>query len=114
MSRVLDPEGVHLAALRRTSVGPWRDPPPGERILLRGMNLFPWCASVRIDRQEIATLRSGRPIPRRAIEPPSWSLPQGYPDPPAPLRGIHDHTLVALLRERENELIAAPVLRAPL
>src|SRR5438477_5152261 len=105
---------AHLAALRRTSVGPWRDPPAGERILVRGVDLFPWCASVRIHREEIATLQSGRPILPRAIEPPTWPLPQGYPDPRAPLRAIHDHTLVALLRERENELIAAPVLRAPL
>jgi len=105
---------AHLAALRRTSVGPWRDPPAGERILVRGVDLFPWCASVRIHREEIATLQSGRPILARAIEPPTWPLPQGYPDPRAPLRAIHDHTLVALLRERENELIAAPVLRAPL
>ncbi|OLD08840.1 MAG: tRNA pseudouridine(55) synthase [Deltaproteobacteria bacterium 13_1_40CM_3_69_14] len=105
---------AHLATLRRTSVGPWQDPPPGERILLRGVDLFPWCASVRIDPGEIATLRCGRPIPQRAIEPPTWPLPAGYPDPRGPLRGLHDHTLVALLRERGTELIAAPVLRAPL
>jgi tRNA pseudouridine55 synthase len=105
---------AHLAALRRTSVGPWRDPPAGERILVRGVDLFPWCASVLITPEEIDPLRSGRPIPRRAIEPPSWSLPRGYPDPRAPLRGIHEGKLVAMLREDVAGLVASPALRAPL
>jgi tRNA pseudouridine55 synthase len=105
---------AHLAALRRTSVGPWQDPPPGERVVLRGLDLFPWCASVQVVPEEIATLRSGRPISPRPIAPPTWTLPAGYPDPRAPLRGLHQQTLIALLREAVDGLIAAPVLRSPL
>jgi tRNA pseudouridine55 synthase len=104
---------AHLAALRRTAIGPWEDPPPGQRVWVRGEDLFPWCATARVDSTEAKALRAGKGIRPRSAEPPSWSPPPGYPDPQAPLRAIHDGALVAMLRERDGILLAEPALRAP-
>jgi tRNA pseudouridine55 synthase len=100
----------HLAALRRTSIGPWEDPPPGQRIWLRGAELFPWCASLPVDAADAKALRAHRAIPPRPVEPPSWVLPPGFPDPRAPVRALHDGALVAMLRERNGELVGEPAL----
>jgi tRNA pseudouridine55 synthase len=106
---------AHLRTLRRTGIGPWNDPPGGERPLIQGAKLFPWCASLRIDVRELAALRGSRPIPARAAEPPEWPLPAGFADPASlPIRALHDGALVAILRERAGELAPDPVLRAPL
>ncbi len=105
---------AHLRALRRTAIGPWDDPLAGERPLVRGTGLFPWCASVGIDARDLAALKAFRPIPARPIEPPGWPLPPGFPDPAAPIRALHEGALVAMLREREGKLAGDPVLRSPL
>ena len=105
---------AHLRALRRTAIGPWEDPPAGERPVIRGAKLFPWCGSVGIDAGELAALKAFRPIPLRSIEVPDWRLPAGFPDPQAPIRALHEGALVAMLREREGKLAGDPVLRAPL
>ena len=105
---------AHLAALRRLAVGPWDDPPAGERVALRGAALFPWCCSVRVDRAEVEALRSGKPIPLRAARPAEWSLPSGFPDPKAPLRALHEGTLIAMVRERDGALVPDPVPRGSL
>jgi tRNA pseudouridine55 synthase len=105
---------AHLRALRRTAIGPWEDPPAGERPLVQGEALFPWCASIRIDTGDLAALKASRPIPLRPADPPAWALPSGFPDPDAPVRALHGGALVALLREREGKLEAAPLLRSPL
>src|SRR5882762_1849568 len=70
---------AHLAALRRTAIGPWEDPPPGQRVWLRGAELFPWCATLPVDAADAKALRAHRAIPRRPVEPPSWALPAGFP-----------------------------------
>jgi len=105
---------AHLTALRRVSVGPWEDPAPGQRIAVVGAALFPWCASVHVDAQEVKALRAGKSIPRRPVEPAQWPLPAGFPDPGPPLRALHEGTLVAMLRGRGEELAGDPVLRSPL
>jgi tRNA pseudouridine55 synthase len=110
----------HLTKLRRTAIGPWRDPGPageagppwGEPV--RGLQLFPWCPSVEITENELARLRAGQGIALRASSPPSWRLPEGFPDPDAPVRALLGGFIVALLREREGRLFGAPVLRGPL
>src|SRR5436190_1296887 len=94
---------AHLTALRRVSVGPWEDPAPGQRIAVVGAALFPWCASVHVDAQEVKALRAGKSIPRRPVEPAQWPLPAGFPDPGPPLRALHEGTLVAMLRGRGEE-----------
>ena len=105
---------AHLRALRRTAIGPWEDPPRGERPVVRGEALFPWCASLQIDDADLAALKASRPIRCRLPAPPSWPLPPGFPDPGAPIRALHGGALVALLRERNGGLEGAPVLRSPL
>jgi tRNA pseudouridine55 synthase len=104
----------HLTRLRRTAIGPWLDPPPGQRAQIRGVELYPWCASREVTPSELAALRSEKPISRGEIAKPPWSLPQGFPDPEAPIRALSHGQIVAMLREREGALWPAPVLRAPL
>jgi tRNA pseudouridine55 synthase len=105
---------AHLARLRRTAIGPWEDPPQGQQPVVRGAALFPWCASRTLDASDLAALEKGEPIAALAVQPPDWSLPRGFPDPWAPVRGLHGGELCALLREREGKLVAAPWLRRPL
>ncbi len=105
---------AHLRALRRTAIGPWSDPGPGRRVHLRGAELFPWLPWVPIDGRELSALRAGKPISGRGAEPPHWPLPKEYPQPAESIRALHAGSLVALLREREGNLEAAPLLRSPL
>src|SRR5207237_6681447 len=102
----------HLTKLRRTAIGPWED--PAQRTHLKGLELYPWCASREVTEKELARLRARQGIERGAITPPSWTLPDGFPDPEAPIRGISRGIIVAMLRERGGLLFAAPVLRGPL
>jgi tRNA pseudouridine55 synthase len=104
---------AHLAALRRTAIGPWEDPPPGQRVWLRGAELFPWCASLPISAPELSALQGGKSLPSRPLAAPEWSLPSGFPDPQAPIRGLFDGDLVALLRHRDGELWPERLLGAP-
>ena len=106
----------HLTKLRRTAIGPWRDPEgAAERgEALRGEQLYPWCASVEITAAELALLRGSHGLPLRPLRPPSYRLPAGFPDPEAPIRALLGGGIVAMLREREGQLFAAPALRGPL
>jgi tRNA pseudouridine55 synthase len=109
----------HLTKLRRTAIGPWQDPGPrephaprGEAI--RGPQLYPWCPSVEVTQRELDLLRGGQGLAPRAVGPPEWRLPDGFPDPEAPLRALLGGSIVAMLRERDGKLLGAPVLRGPL
>ena len=104
----------HLTKLHRTAIGPWRDPGPGGRRLLRGAELYPWCPSVGIDDRELARLRGGNAIETRPLTEPEWTLPDGFPGPDAPIRGLIGGRIVAMLREQYGALQGAPVLRGPL
>jgi tRNA pseudouridine55 synthase len=120
----------HLTKLRRTAIGPWRDPgvrkgdtirPPGGDHVpvsvgepVRGVQLFPWCPSVEVTEKELARLRAGQGVERRPVSPPPWPLPEGFPDPGAPIRAFLGGFIVAMLREHDGALFAAPVLRGPL
>jgi len=111
LGRAVDALG-HLTKLRRRAIGPWEDPP--RRVHLKGEELYPWCASRQISEAELSRLRAGEGIERGALSAPAWTLPQGFPDPQAPIRGLSRGLIVAMLREREGRLFAAPVLRGPL
>jgi tRNA pseudouridine55 synthase len=102
----------HLTRLRRTAIGPWEDPP--RRVHLQGAQLYPWCASREVTEAELALLRAGKGIARSTVSPPAYALPEGFPDPEAPLRGLSRGFIVAMLREREGQIFGAPVLRGPL
>ncbi len=96
--------GAHLARLHRTTIGPWEDPGPGKRVWLHGAEVLPWCASRTIAGDEVNDLKHGRTIPVGQLRPPDWRLPEGFPDPEAPVRAFQKGQLVALLREQEGAL----------
>ena len=94
--------GAHLGRLRRTAIGPWNDPGPGLQECLVGEALLPWCPSRRVDDPELDRLLHGRPIPMERLQPPLWELPEGFPDPSAPVQALHEGRLVALLKEKDG------------
>src|SRR5216684_3980095 len=94
---------AHLSRLSRTAIGPWRDPGPGRNELVRGSRILPWGAVRDIGAEEARALRNG-PIVRGELRPPEWLLPQGFPDPQAPVRALLDGQLIGLLRERDGML----------
>jgi tRNA pseudouridine55 synthase len=96
--------GAHLATLHRTAIGPWRDPGPSSSSVVTGEALIPWCRARRLDDDEARRLSMGQAIGLGDLEPPSWSLPAGFPDPAAPIRALHEGKLVALLKETEDGL----------
>ena len=105
--------GAHLSALHRTAIGPWRDPGAPTEVIT-GEALIPWCRARRLDEDEARRLGMGQPIGLGTMEPPSWALPEGFPDPAAPIRGLHEGKLVALLKETEDGLRTMANLRGGL
>jgi tRNA pseudouridine55 synthase len=96
--------GAHLTTLQRTAIGPWNDPGPGRTIDVHGRDLLPWAPLRLLTDQELADLRQGKIISREELLPPDWSPPPGFPDPAAPIRGMHLGKLVFLLEPREEGL----------
>lgn len=103
--------GAHLARLRRTAIGPWEDPGPGLREHLAGPALLPWCRSRQLSEAESIHLAHGRAIETGLLEEPLWTLPEGFPDPSAPIRALHADRLVALLKEKDGGLSTFANLR---
>ncbi len=106
--------GAHLTALRRTAIGPWTDPGEGRESLLTGADLLPWCPSRLLSDAEADHLAHGRAIPTGEGQPATWAMPEGFPDPGAPLRAMHDGRLVALLKPNEAGLRTFANLRGGL
>jgi tRNA pseudouridine55 synthase len=106
--------GAHLAALDRTAIGPWTDPGEGRERLLTGEELVPWCSTRHLSDAEASHLSHGRAIPEGTSLPGAWALPEGFPDPGAPIRAMHDSRLVALLRPAEDGLRTFANLRGGL
>jgi len=106
--------GAHLSALRRTAIGPWEDPGLGRELLIQGEALIPWCPARRLDDGELDHLNHGRPIAPGALEAPAWPVPAGFPGAEAPLRGLHNGRLVALLKEKDGQLWTGANLRGGL
>jgi tRNA pseudouridine55 synthase len=93
--------GAHLRRLQRTAIGPWQDPGAGQECHISGEALVPWCPTRYLDDEEFRRLSQGQAIDLGTSEPPSWNLPDGFPDPSAPIRGIHLGRLVSLLKDSE-------------
>ena len=106
--------GAHLGALQRTAIGPWTDPGEGQERLLTGADLVPWCPVRELSDAEAEHLAHGRAIPLGEFLPPTWTQPEGFPDPGAPLRALHQGRLVALLRQTEEGLRTFANLRGGL
>lgn len=96
--------GAHLAALHRTAIGPWSDPGLDHSAVITGEALIPWCRARRLDEDEVRRLGMGQPINTGAFEPPTWALPEGFPDPGSPIRALHEGKLMALLKEADDGL----------
>lgn len=106
--------GAHLTALHRTAIGPWTDPGEGQERLLTGADLLPWCPSRLLTDEEAGHLGHGRGIAVGESMPPTWAMPDGFPDPGAPLRALHEGRLVALLKPAEEGLRTFANLRGGL
>lgn len=106
--------GAHLAKLRRTAIGPWNDPEPESMSVVEGEALIPWCPARILTIDEAEDLKHGRPIPIGEVTVPAWPLPEGFPNPGWPVRALHEHRLVALLKEKEGELWTSANLRGGL
>jgi tRNA pseudouridine55 synthase len=98
---------AHVSQLQRRGIGPWVDPLPGERLLVRGMALLPWCASRGLSDAELGEIRAGRDIPLQDLVPPTWVPPFDFEN--TPIRAIHQARLLALLR-RSGERLAPRVM----
>jgi tRNA pseudouridine55 synthase len=90
------------------------DPGPGQERLLTGADLLPWCPSRLLSDEEADHLSHGRAIPVGESLPARWAMPEGFPDPGAPLRAMHGGRLVALLRTAEDGLRTFANLRGGL
>lgn len=106
--------GAHLSKLHRTAIGPWSDPSEGTSILLEGEDLIPWCPTRQLSAPEADDLRHGRPIVVGEVIPSAWGLPDHFPDPGCPVRGLIDGRLVALLKEKEGQYWTVANLRGGL
>ncbi len=106
--------GAHLTALHRTAIGPWEDPGEGRSHLVQGASLIPWCPTRELDAVELDHLLHGRRISVGRVGPGTWALPEGFPDPGAPIRALFEGRLVALLREEEGSLRTTANLRGGL
>jgi tRNA pseudouridine55 synthase len=105
---------AHLTRLERTAIGPWADPGPGGREWISGTGLVPWCRSRELNPEEADHLLHGRPIPVGALLPPAQTLLADFPDPQAPVRGLAEGRLVALLQEKDGALWTCANLRGGL
>ncbi|WP_342377517.1 tRNA pseudouridine(55) synthase TruB [Myxococcus stipitatus] len=106
--------GAHLSSLRRTEIGPWKDPEPGMRVWTFDRGLLPWARVRLLTDQEVGELRRDRSVALHGTLPPDWRLPPGFPDPQAPVRGFHQGRLTFLLSERDGALWSDMELRGGL
>jgi tRNA pseudouridine55 synthase len=106
--------GAHVRTLRRLEIGPWRDPGPGRSLDVSGESILPWLPRRDLDDGERSALAAGRPIERKLVRHPEWTVPAGFPAPEGPVRGVYRHRLVTLLREEGERLCPSMNLRGGL
>jgi tRNA pseudouridine55 synthase len=95
---------AHLGALRRTEIGPWKDPGAGLTVVVRGPDVLPWARRRTLTDQEVGALRKGEALPAGALQPAPWAVPPGFPDPEAPILGLHLGKVAVLLRQTPGGL----------
>jgi tRNA pseudouridine55 synthase len=106
--------GAHLAQLRRTAIGPWKDPGPdanaGASAAITGRGLLPWLPSRTLTDQEVGDLRQERAVPRDALIAADWFFPAGFPVRENAVRGFHQDRFLFLLKMEDNRLRATTSL----
>lgn len=85
---------AHLAALRRTHIGPWSAPVPGIAQRIQGEAMLPWCPARRLTASEVGALAVGVELPHGALRAPNFPLPPAFPEPPVVL--LHEGRLRGL------------------
>ena len=100
--------GAHLSELRRTAIGPWPDPGPGQTGEVHGRDLLPWLPGCLLSDQDIGDLRRSEVILQRELLPPDWPLPDGFPQAGELVRGFHQGRFSFLLRP---EPVPAGIIR---
>ena len=106
--------GAHLTQLHRAAIGPWNDPGPDRVIEVHGRDLLSWAAARVLSDQDVGDLRRGETIPLMKLIPPDWPVPAGFPDPEAPIRGLHQGRLVFFLCAEGFRLAATEEFRGGL
>jgi tRNA pseudouridine55 synthase len=106
--------GAHLSQLHRVAIGPWNDPGPDIELAAAGREILSWSATRVLGDQDVGELRHERPIPESALAPPTWPVPAGFPDPQAPIRGVHQERLRFLLARQAGQLKLVTALRGGL
>ena len=105
--------GAHLSALRRTAIGPWLCPAAGERTLVAGDRIMPWCPARQLSEREARLVESRQPISRGTLLPPDWPLPPRFPGAEGSLPGVRalfEGRLLALLTEAGDALLPGLLL----
>ena len=112
----------HLTGLRRTAIGPWKD--PTGRVHLQGAQLYPWCASREVQREGSAAAARASHWPMRQSSPVGpqrrWNRAAPGPTflaskPPGPAiclstirRRNHFHIRIQVTSQRLHTIPGAP------
>lgn len=107
---------AHVAALRRTAIGPWRDPASsGPPAVITGAGALPDAPMRILSDAEVGLLRRGGGVPAGQLLAPGWAGPAGFPrrDPPL-VAGVHLGRLRFLLRADGGALSPLRELRGGL
>ncbi|HYE21472.1 MAG TPA: hypothetical protein VEA69_23695 [Tepidisphaeraceae bacterium] len=105
---------AHLGELHRTAIGPYGDPGPGsEPVAVSSGEILSWAPTRILDDNEVGELRAGRPISVGVVARGA-RLPDGFPDPEAPVRGLHRERVAFLLRRDGNRLATITEFRGGL
>jgi tRNA pseudouridine55 synthase len=96
---------AHLSQLRRTAIGAYADPGPGNQLNVKGPDLLPWLPYRTLGEAELSALRQSRAIESGNVTPPPLPLPEGFPPPEvAIVRAIAQEKLMYLLVEKQGRL----------
>jgi tRNA pseudouridine55 synthase len=96
--------GAHLSHLHRAAIGPWNDPGEGQTAEVHGKDLLPWAPVRLLSDHDVGDLRQDKTISADGVVPGDWPLPEGFPDPAAPVRGFHQGKFCFLLAAKEGGL----------
>jgi tRNA pseudouridine55 synthase len=106
--------GAHLTALHRTAIASWADPGEGKSMEVRGREIMPWAPVRELTDAEVGELRKDRGIALGEVVPGEWKVPVAFPDPEAPVRGMHLGRLLYMLRAADGGLRVRSALGAGL